>query len=242
MCIIIAKKAGTAIPKKETLRTCWDNNPDGAGYMFNNNAGKINIKKGFTTFDSFYYELINDVKKHNLRCKNVVIHFRIATSGGITPAKTHPFPISNNPDFLNALDVEEDCGVAHNGVLSCYTYNKQLSDSQNYIKDFLYYLKKINNNFLTDKNCKMLILNSIGSSKLAFLNKKGMFLFGDFEKDEDGVFYSNNTYKYKKYYYSNYWSPEEEEALVNYYNNYYNNFLNQQQPKKEEGSLNEFTQ
>ena len=33
MCIIVAKNAGIPMPSTEILRNCFDNNPDGAGFM-----------------------------------------------------------------------------------------------------------------------------------------------------------------------------------------------------------------
>ena len=53
MCIIAYKPKGQALPSKETLQMCWNNNEDGAGYMFAND-GRVWISKGFATFDKFY--------------------------------------------------------------------------------------------------------------------------------------------------------------------------------------------
>lgn len=222
MCIIVAKKAGTALPKKATLQNCFDNNPDGAGYMFNLHD-KIVIKKGYTQFESFYNDILTDYKKYNLFYKNVVMHFRIATSGGITPAKTHPYPITDDEQQLNQLDIITQYGVAHNGVLSNFTYNKKLNDSQTFIKDFLYNILKIDKNFLNNKYIEKIILHEIGSSKLAILHGKQMHLYGEFT-EEAGVYYSNTTYKYKKYnYYSTAWDDWDDWEIYNY--NYYKNYV-----------------
>ena len=34
MCIIAAKPAGVAMPSRDTIRTMWDSNRDGAGIMY----------------------------------------------------------------------------------------------------------------------------------------------------------------------------------------------------------------
>lgn len=34
MCVIVYKPKGVAMPPLETLRACWEHNPDGAGLMF----------------------------------------------------------------------------------------------------------------------------------------------------------------------------------------------------------------
>lgn len=209
MCIIIAKKQGLLIPKKSTLQTCFENNPDGAGYMFTLH-NKVIIRKGYTTFKGFYKDLMRDTFKYNLKNKNVVMHFRIATSGGVTPAKTHPFPLSNDINDLNKLDVLCNIGIAHNGVFYNYTYDKTLSDTQNYIKDFLYNIQQLCTDFLHNENAEALINNSLNYSKLAILNASGLHTFGSFIEDE-GVLYSNDSYKRERYkatttpLYTSYW-------------------------------------
>ena len=52
MCIAILKKNGHEI-SKQTLKNCFDSNPDGAGFMFADN-GSLFIHKGFMNFDTFY--------------------------------------------------------------------------------------------------------------------------------------------------------------------------------------------
>ena len=73
MCIIINKIRGLEKPSKETLKNCWDSNPDGAGVMWNE-EGKVHIRKGFMDFDSFYKftETIQNPTE-----KGIVYHFRI---------------------------------------------------------------------------------------------------------------------------------------------------------------------
>ena len=107
MCIIVIKKKGAKLPKKETLKNCYVNNDDGCGYMFATGEA-VQIKKGLMDFETFYKELKNDYKKFNLKNKNVVLHFRIGTSGGLTAAKCHPFAISNNEKILNKTELQTD--------------------------------------------------------------------------------------------------------------------------------------
>ena len=44
MCIIIEKPKYAKTPSRKVLKNCWDNNPDGAGYMYNA-GGKVYIYK-----------------------------------------------------------------------------------------------------------------------------------------------------------------------------------------------------
>jgi len=100
MCIIAIKPEGISIPT-ERLKTCWDNNPDGVGFMYSE-AGKLNIIKGLMTFDSFI-KSYNDISPLN---KRIVIHFRYGTHGKICPDLTHPFIINKS------------LALVHNGILS----------------------------------------------------------------------------------------------------------------------------
>ena len=100
MCIIAIKPEGISIPI-ERLKTCWEHNPDGAGFMYSEN-NKLKIVKGLMTFDSFIkaYDEVNPLTKR------IVIHFRYGTHGDICPDLTHPF------------NVNEDLALVHNGILS----------------------------------------------------------------------------------------------------------------------------
>ena len=46
MCIIAAKPAGVAMPDNDTLRTMWNVNSDGAGFMYVE-KGAVRIEEGF---------------------------------------------------------------------------------------------------------------------------------------------------------------------------------------------------
>ena len=46
MCVICYKPKGIAFPEERILQNCFDNNPDGAGFMWPEN-GKVHIRKGF---------------------------------------------------------------------------------------------------------------------------------------------------------------------------------------------------
>ena len=97
------KEVGYSLPKKSDLLECWNKNPHGAGFMFNDN-GKVIIKKGYMNFDDFYNELIRTDTKKYLKNRGLVIHFRIATSGLIDKGNCHPYPLSSvNDDLRNTF-------------------------------------------------------------------------------------------------------------------------------------------
>ena len=73
MCIIINKPKGIEMPSKEILRNCFTRNSDGAGLMYALN-GKVQIHKGFMTFDKFYEYLNKLDKVHGLKDHAIIMH------------------------------------------------------------------------------------------------------------------------------------------------------------------------
>ena len=205
MCIIVAKNKGVALPTKKTLEQCFERNKDGAGIMYVKN-NKVIIEKGLMTFQDFYKKL-KSIKKEfggDLTNKALVMHFRIGTHGENDKATTHPFPISNNFNDLRATYFETDLGMAHNGIMSAYNYDRTLSDTQSFIKDYVSVFKELNKKFYLNNKVMEIISNeaNISSNKLCFLdNKENIYWYGD-KVIDNGVIYSNTTYKpytYKSY-------------------------------------------
>ena len=205
MCIIVAKNKGVALPTKKTLEQCFERNKDGAGIMYVKN-NKVIIEKGLMTFQDFYKKL-KSIKKEfggDLTNKALVMHFRIGTHGENDKATTHPFPISSNFNDLRATYFETDLGMAHNGIMSAYNYDRTLSDTQSFIKDYVSVFKELNKKFYLNNKVMEIISNeaNISSNKLCFLdNKENIYWYGD-KVIDNGVIYSNTTYKpytYKSY-------------------------------------------
>lgn len=186
MCIAILKPKDKTI-SKETLKTCSKNNPDGMGFACLEN-GKVHIYK-FMEFDEFYDEYI----KHE-QDSTMIIHFRIATHGKVELKNCHPFKLNHR------------MALVHNGVISGYGDKELKTDTQDFIE------KVIGN--ITWKEWKnpsfrKLVGNAIGYSKFAILDVSGNYYIVNEEKGvwDDGVWYSNSTYKPKEvktytYYYS----------------------------------------
>ena len=189
MCIIVAKRTGIAMPDRTILKTCFDNNPDGAGVMWNEER-KVHIRKGFMTWYDFECFTNKLEKRLDLTETSVVVHFRITTHGGTNPHNCHPFPISSRVRDLKKLNYETDLAVCHNGVIPIKCIPK-LSDTQTYIVKRLSTFRK---RFYENKACMKQIECEI-QSKMCFLTDKGeIYLIGDFIED-NGIFYSNSSYK-----------------------------------------------
>jgi len=191
MCIIVFKPAGKDLPDIDTMLSCFDNNPDGAGFMYRHN-GRVHIQKGFMTYKGFFNALDKLGKAIDIKRTDLVFHFRFATQGSIVPANCHPFPISSKVRDLKAINIVTSIGVAHNGVISfCADKSKtKLSDTQLFIKN---YLSSIPAETLFTPAMQELIKQAT-NSKFAIMGAKQTALIGDFIEDK-GIHYSNTSYK-----------------------------------------------
>ena len=193
MCIIIYKDKTAALPTKKTLKTCFNNNDDGCGYMVK--QGKtVFINKGFMRFSDFYTEFKND-KKITKDCE-LVLHFRIATGGLVNAANCHPFPVTDKVAELTANEFITDKAIAHNGILSGFDdINKVLSDTQIFTKDILYFLMLEN----LKPNLIEAIRNLTIGSRLCIFNQGNFLLLGNWITDKKtGLQFSNSGYKVDK--------------------------------------------
>jgi len=196
MCIIVIKPAGAKFPSKSILKECFDNNPDGAGFMFPY-RGKVEIFKGYMRFKKFYRAL--NVFDQDISFP-VIYHFRIATTGKVNADNTHPFPISKVSTDLCQWYSVTDLAVCHNGILPIKPY-KSLSDTQTFILDMLAGLKK---DIINKRPAVMeLIELAVRGSRLAFMTGTGEVIkFGSGWIEDQGLIYSNDGYKpsvYEKY-------------------------------------------
>lgn len=196
MCIIVYKPKNQKFPSKETLRNCFINNPDGAGFMCPAHNSVI-IMKGFDTFNKFYKALCKAKKIYGERIP-YVMHFRISTQAHGRMDCTHPFPLSTNMSDLRKLYTKANIGIAHNGIIhltSTFGYSKQItySDTMKFITDYAALIIK-DKNYYKDQNT-LTLLERLAESKLAIMDADGhVELIGKFIA-ENGIIYSNSSYK-----------------------------------------------
>ena len=205
MCIIVFKPSGEKMPKRKRLMRCWDNNPDGAGYMFPSN-GLVVIKKGFMDYSDFIQSLQADYKKYGEETP-FVIHFRISTQGGVKKGLTHPFPFTTEMEDMKKTRCKCQLGIAHNGIIDLTTesyYRRKDVDYNDTMKFISEYLTLIIDrfNWYEHKGKVRLIERLISGSRLAIMDGNGHTeLIGDWTED-NGIFYSNNYYKVERPKYS----------------------------------------
>jgi hypothetical protein len=177
MCIaILNQKIGGTLPST-TIYNSWENNDMGAGLLWNNSNNELLSFKTYD-YDEFYNkytELREDDDVHN-----IVLHFRIATSGINGIHNLHPFIVN------------DDLGFVHNGVISGLG-NKEFSDTY----EFNEMLKGFSHDFVTCQTTKALLEEYIGYSKLVFLRGNGDFdIFNeDLGHWDSGNWYSNDSYR-----------------------------------------------
>jgi len=201
MCLaILNTKKGGRLPKSQ-VQNSWDNNDMGSGLLWNKD-GKLNVFKSYD-YDE-YLEKYNELRDDK-SIGNIVLHFRIATSGYNGEHNLHPFLVN------------DDLGFVHNGVIKGLG-NKTFSDTY----EFNDMLKKYKHNFLTCEMSKFFISEYIGYSKLIFLDSKDKYTIINEElgKWSSGNWYSNDSYKqYNDFkYYGNqkvYTKPATKTADVN---------------------------
>ncbi len=189
MCIAILNTPNVTFPKS-VIRTCWENNGDGAGLIWTNTKHKtLHTFKELDSVEAYYAKYIEVRRKHPK--SKVVLHFRISTSGGVNLHNTHPFSVNKNLAFV------------HNGVISELNgIDANRSDTN------LFNLRVLQNlpaGFERNEAIASLIAKYIGHSKLIFLNALNEHTIinpslGKTDPTYTGCWFSNSTYKPSAYY------------------------------------------
>lgn len=192
MCVIAYLPANVKADK-ESFRNCFDFNPDGAGFMWQDRKHNlVKIKKGFMQFEPFWNEL-NSLPVNVDR----VVHCRIATSGKVDRGCCHPFPVTKDIKEMKKTDHITRIGVAHNGIISWATPKAGMqsfySDTMAFTSE---YLSKSKDIIFNKEYGKM--IQKATNSKFVILGGKDVSVIGDFIED-NGVLYSNDSYKSFEY-------------------------------------------
>lgn len=189
MCVIAVSEKGKDIPSVEQIKTMWAKNPDGAGYAFVGENGKVFYRKGFMTLDSLLKEL-----EHPEKFKNTLfaVHFRIGTSGKNDRHTCHPFPVSTRYEELRAMEGRSDAVLFHNGIIAdggIVAHNS--SDTQDFVVAMAPLLRKYSKSKARDH----FINEMVTGNRLFVMYKNGKFkMYGDWKKDGD-LWVSNLLYK-----------------------------------------------
>jgi len=192
MCLAIFQTAGNSIPE-DYLRTGFESNPHGAGYMYFDNDNILCIEKCMD-----FEEFIESYEKNWLQYGGVspfAIHFRWATHGTRDISNVHPFAMNDN------------VAVMHNGILDCHIDDTAMSDTASFVKNYLAALPTnwYDNDYLFD----MVEQYCEGSKLIVFSNEvdaeyPAYILNESSGHWKNGVWYSNGSYEKTKSLYT--WS------------------------------------
>lgn len=177
MCLAILKPAGKILPE-DHIREGWISNPDGGGYGFVEEPGKIVVRKGFHKLKEFVDSYKADEEKY--KDSPFLVHFRICTMGAKDDTNTHPF--------------ETEHGILiHNGTLTGTEakYGAGKSDTALFAESFSKYLT-----FDFVYNHKKELDSALSHNKIALLYKdrRWIILNEDAGRWVEGIWYSNNGY------------------------------------------------
>ena len=176
ICVIIYKPENITI-EKDTLKSCWNTNPDGAGFSVS--LGKETLfKKGFMTFKSFWREY----KKYNKEDYKVVIHFRITSKGISNKEQTHPYKKSK-PDILSGTTKKPLYFM--NGTINNLKLESGLNDTATFIRKYKDGIKA------TQQGAEIIAMAT--GCKWIIVTPENIFLGGEFI-NIDGCYYSNENH------------------------------------------------
>lgn len=192
MCVAIYVPANVETPSIETLKKCWDANPDGAGFAIRRTSkdGKfcIEIHKGFMEWEKFHEAYLKHGLEHYK--EDLLLHFRITSKGTTCKGNCHPFPFTDAVKTLQSTSVLSNYAMIHNGTLPITPEMKDVSDTMElaariYKGGFYKNVPQLFN----------LLEGFVGTSKLAIMDKEKVHLLGEW-KEVDGVYYSNTYWQY----------------------------------------------
>ena len=212
MCIIAVYDFKSGIrPTKQRVKNMMENNPDGVGIAYNNGK-RVFMSKALANVEQVM-EFFEGIPKG---ARDVVFHARIATSGGISAEKCHPYPLTTDDDLLNAKQhLTKKAVVFHNGVLPV-SIEKGKNDTQTFIKQSLAPLYNASAEALKDGLFDELIELAIRGSRIVIMYPDCVRLYGSgWEADDGGVVYSNTSYTENTYKKWSKWDDEEWERYKN---------------------------
>jgi hypothetical protein len=200
MCLLIAKEQGTPLPTFDSLSKGAQTNSDGIGIArwCEGDTGVL-IKKDFESVNHLWAWINTHVNASDA----LIIHFRLASSGNKSIGNRHPFPITKNMGKMTAPTIHCRYALAHNGVLRAFhSKGSTYSDTMLFIKEVVAPVWGLMDN----KGVKRLMDAYLSLQKVAVLSHKGQWSFyGNGWIEDQGIMYSNSTYKRFTHYSASTW-------------------------------------
>ena len=187
MCIIGLKPLNENDFEEKVLEYCWEKNSDGAGYAIFKDGFWV-VRKGFMKYKKFIEAYKNENVNKNMTS---IVHFRIGTAGLKDAGNTHPFPITDNKDYMRETEFTHANIAFHNGVVGSGV--GIYSDTMEYIADYLFPLLPLwEDNRVSDKIAEVVLTK--GSSRWVVCVGASYWKYGTWY-DYKGCHFSNSNYK-----------------------------------------------
>lgn len=221
MCLIAIAGKGTDKYSEEFLNGIINGsltNTDGIGYAFKKNRSKkVYISKGYDDIS----KVISSLKSKRLGLNDeLVVHLRIGNRGKVSVEMCHPFVVAKDSiEILQNHTYVDKPIMVHNGTFTAYTNYDGFSDTYKFIKEFMYHPSLIEMLKTDEKFFKDLFSVKLSTNKLAFLfpnDDTDLIRVGYFQEN-NGYYYSNDSYKSKKVNIGG----EEWDSLEEYYEKRY---------------------
>lgn len=175
MCIICIKKKGVRFPSVECVKTMCDNNSHGFAIAISRGKTPHIVKTlNKQKFIHIYKGLI---KKYDYEDTTMFIHARIMTHGTKRIENCHGWK-------------ENGLIFAHNGVLSIANRD-DMTDSETFFRDIFSPAYKVGGWKLAERTIDAII----GTSKFVFMDNSGNIKYYGNYIEDDGLLFSNNTYR-----------------------------------------------
>ena len=131
----------------------------------------------------------------------LLLHFRIATHGGISPGNTHPFSLTGDVKLLKHINVRTNYALIHNGILPI----KPEGD----ISDTMEFCRRLAPLYQNIPSAFNLIEGMAGNNKIAVMTQERVHLFGQWECVK-GVYFSNLLWDWQE----EFFPPTREELQL----------------------------
>lgn len=191
MCVICVSERGIPQPTEQQIGTMFRTNPHGAGYMVAR-SGWVEYRKGFMNCA----DLLAAIRSERFTpTDSVVYHFRISTQAGVTPAMTHPFPLTHRLSDCKQLGGRCALGVAHNGIirLTADMFDNEYNDTARFIVNYLSFMVRSKSDMTNPRVIRS--VEELSRSRWALMYRDGTIsTIGYFIRESDGLLFSNRSY------------------------------------------------
>lgn len=187
MCIIAISEEGVKPLTEEILKTCFENNSDGAGFTWWD-GWNWQVRKGFMKWKKFK-KAYNAM--HFEADTLVMCHFRIGTSGNKDGGNCHPFPVCQDYNKMRKKSFQTSQIVIHNGVIG--SGEGIASDTMKHIKKYIAPLTR----YSEDKDLEIILRESLKTTSCRWVITNGPIynLYGEWHDHDEGWKFSNTSYK-----------------------------------------------